>query len=110
MTPTDHTTSATRVLAGPTPTPDGGRLRLALDVDDLEASITLCSAPFAGVEVAKTATVHEEIARLSAAGLLTEAEMGTTCCFAVQDEVWVTGPAGERWEVFTVLADTPADV
>lgn len=33
--------------------------------------------------------------------------MGTTCCFATQDKVWVTGPAGERWEVYTVLADSP---
>jgi hypothetical protein len=23
-----------------------------------------------------------------------------------QDKVWVTGPAGERWEVYTVLADS----
>jgi hypothetical protein len=31
---------------------------------------------------------------------------GTTCCFATQDKVWVTGPAGEKWEVYTVLADS----
>ncbi|MFN7245061.1 MAG: glyoxalase/bleomycin resistance/dioxygenase family protein, partial [Dietzia cercidiphylli] len=31
---------------------------------------------------------------------------GTTCCFATQDKVWVTGPGGERWEVYTVLADS----
>ncbi|OKH63671.1 hypothetical protein EB73_25720, partial [Mycobacterium sp. SWH-M3] len=28
------------------------------------------------------------------------------CCFATQDKVWVTGPAGEKWEVYTVLADS----
>ncbi|MCH9640680.1 MAG: VOC family protein, partial [Actinomycetia bacterium] len=38
-----------------------------------------------GVEVAKTETVHAEIDRLSAAGLFTEEEMNTTCCFATQD-------------------------
>jgi catechol 2,3-dioxygenase-like lactoylglutathione lyase family enzyme len=59
-----------------------------------------------GVEVASTETVHAEIARLSAAGLFTDEEMGTTCCFATQDKVWVTGPNGERWEVYTVLADS----
>ena len=32
-------------------------------------------------------------------------EDGTICCYAVQDKVWVTGPGGERWEVYTVLAD-----
>ena len=25
----------------------------------------------------------------------------------LQDKVWVTGPGGERWEVYTVLADAP---
>jgi lactoylglutathione lyase len=37
--------------------------------------------------------------------MFTEEEIGTTCCFATQDKVWVTGPGGERWEVYTVLAD-----
>jgi catechol 2,3-dioxygenase-like lactoylglutathione lyase family enzyme len=59
-----------------------------------------------GVEVGSTAMVHAEIARLSGQGLFTDEEMGTTCCFATQDKVWVTGPAGERWEVYTVLADS----
>lgn len=59
-----------------------------------------------GVEVETSETVHDEIARLSAEGLFTDEELGTTCCFAKQDKVWVTGPAGERWEVYTVLADS----
>jgi lactoylglutathione lyase len=60
-----------------------------------------------GVEVEDSATVHGEIDRLSAAGLFTAEEIGTTCCFATQDKVWVTGADGERWEVYTVLADSP---
>ncbi|MCV7150286.1 ArsI/CadI family heavy metal resistance metalloenzyme [Mycolicibacterium pyrenivorans] len=59
-----------------------------------------------GVEVAESATVHAEIARLAGEGLFTEEEMNTTCCFATQDKVWVTGPAGEKWEVYTVLSDS----
>jgi lactoylglutathione lyase len=59
-----------------------------------------------GVEVADSATVHAEIARLTGEGLFTDEEIGTTCCFATQDKVWVTGPGGERWEVYTVLADS----
>ncbi len=59
-----------------------------------------------GVEVASSEAVHTEIARLTGAGLVTEEEIGTTCCFATQDKVWVTGPAGEKWEVYTVLADS----
>ncbi len=50
--------------------------------------------------------MHEEIARLTGEGLFTDEELGTTCCFATQDKVWVTGPAGEKWEVYTVLADS----
>ncbi len=39
------------------------------------------------------------------AGLFTDEEMNTTCCFVAQDKVWVTGPAGEKWEVYPVLSD-----
>jgi len=59
-----------------------------------------------GVEVASSDTVHAEITRLTEQGLFTEKEMNTTCCFAAQDKVWVTGPGGERWEVYTVIADS----
>ena len=59
-----------------------------------------------GVEVESSDRVHAEIARLSGEGLFTEEQIGTTCCFATQDQVWVTGPAGEKWEVYTVLADS----
>jgi hypothetical protein len=50
--------------------------------------------------------VHSEIARLTGEGMFTEEEIGTTCCFAVQDKVWVSGPAGEKWEIYTVLGDS----
>ena len=59
-----------------------------------------------GVEVESSSAVQAEIARLTDEGIFTEEEIGTTCCFATQDKVWVTGPDGERWEVYTVLADS----
>jgi hypothetical protein len=59
-----------------------------------------------GVEVGASEQVYAEIARLSSEGLFTDEEIGTTCCFAKQDKVWVTGPGGEKWEVYTVLADS----
>ncbi|WP_063045226.1 MULTISPECIES: ArsI/CadI family heavy metal resistance metalloenzyme [Nocardia] len=59
-----------------------------------------------GVEVESSEQVHAEIARLSEAGMFTEEQIATTCCFATQDKVWVTGPNAERWEVYTVLADS----
>jgi catechol 2,3-dioxygenase-like lactoylglutathione lyase family enzyme len=119
------------------------RAQLALNVDDLDESITFYSklfntspakvkpgyANFAivepplklvllenpgkggtvnhlGVEVESSDAVHAEIARLTDEGLFTEEEIGTTCCFATQDKVWVTGPVGEKWEIYTVLADS----
>ena len=60
-----------------------------------------------GVEVEDTEQVGAAIGRLSGEGLPTAVEEGTTCCYAVQDKVWVTGPGAERWEVYTVLADAP---
>jgi lactoylglutathione lyase len=59
-----------------------------------------------GVEVRSSDAVHAEISRLTDEGMFTEEEIGTTCCFATQDKVWVTGPGGEKWEVYTVLADS----
>ncbi|MEB3982626.1 VOC family protein [Mycobacterium sp. 663a-19] len=59
-----------------------------------------------GVEVATSDAVHQEIARLGDEGLFTEEQLNTTCCFAAQDKVWVTAPGGERWEVYTVFADS----
>ena len=59
-----------------------------------------------GVEVAATTSSVDATRRLAGEGLDTQVEEGTTCCFALQDKVWVTGPAGEKWEVYTVLADS----
>lgn len=59
-----------------------------------------------GVEVESSDTVHAEIARLADENMFAEPEIATTCCFATQDKVWVTGPGGEKWEIYTVLADS----
>jgi catechol 2,3-dioxygenase-like lactoylglutathione lyase family enzyme len=61
-----------------------------------------------GVEVPDVDTVDAEQTRLAAAGLASVDERGTTCCYAKQDKFWVEGaPNGERWEIYTVLADSP---
>ena len=61
-----------------------------------------------GVEVASTDEVTAATARLHDEGLRTATEENVTCCYAVQDKVWVDAPDGEPWEIYTVLAD--ADV
>ncbi|RFU37401.1 glyoxalase/bleomycin resistance/dioxygenase family protein [Actinomadura logoneensis] len=58
-----------------------------------------------GVEVEETAQVTAATERLTAAGLVTLEENDTSCCYAVQDKVWVTAPGGEPWEVYVVKGD-----
>ena len=62
-----------------------------------------------GVEVETPAEVAAATARLAADGLATVTEEDTACCYAVQDKVWVSDPDGAAWEVYTVLADAPAE-
>jgi catechol 2,3-dioxygenase-like lactoylglutathione lyase family enzyme len=60
-----------------------------------------------GVEVADTDAVDAEQRRLAGVGLASIDERDTTCCYARQDKFWVEGaPNGERWEIYTVLADS----
>lgn len=58
-----------------------------------------------GVEVESSEAVNAATARLSEAGLATTEENDTTCCYALQDKVWVHGPGKEPWEVYVVKAD-----
>ena len=60
-----------------------------------------------GVEVDTTEQVDDATGRLSELGLFTQVENDTSCCYAVQDKVWVHGPGAEPWEVYTVKADDP---
>ena len=61
-----------------------------------------------GVEVEDVDRVDAELARLTAAGLASTEERDTTCCYARQEKFWLDGaPDGERWEIYTVLADSP---
>ncbi len=124
-----------------------GRIQLALNVNDLDESISFYSKLFGtgpakvrpgyanfviadpplklilmencgqdgslnhlGVEVPGTDAVEAEAeqARLAEAGLASVEERDTTCCYARQDKFWVQGaPNGERWEIYTVLEDSP---
>ena len=57
-----------------------------------------------GVEVETVDEVTAASARFTSEGLATAEESGA-CCFALQEKVWVDGPDGEPWEVYTVLGD-----
>ncbi|MEO9181554.1 MAG: ArsI/CadI family heavy metal resistance metalloenzyme [Acidimicrobiales bacterium] len=58
-----------------------------------------------GVEVFSPEEVADAIIRLDAEDFATDIEENTTCCYAVQDKVWVAGPDNARWEIYTVLSD-----
>ena len=58
-----------------------------------------------GIRVGTTEEVESASARLEASGLATFDERDTVCCYARQDKVWVTDPAGNAWEVYTLLED-----
>ena len=58
-----------------------------------------------GIRVETSAEVESASARLTESGLVTLEEHETACCYALQNKVWVADPAGNRWEVYTVLED-----
>ena len=60
-----------------------------------------------GVEVESTELVKQATDRFEGLGLPIEVQDQTSCCYAVQDKVWVSGP-DTKWEFYTVLADAPA--
>jgi catechol 2,3-dioxygenase-like lactoylglutathione lyase family enzyme len=63
-----------------------------------------------GVEVESQAEVGSAAARLAEMGMTTDVQESTTCCYAVQDKVWVRDPDDAPWEVYTVLADAPVEM
>jgi catechol 2,3-dioxygenase-like lactoylglutathione lyase family enzyme len=62
-----------------------------------------------GIRVNDTGEVEAASTRLQASGLVTLDERDTSCCYARQDKVWVADPAGNRWEVYTLLEDVDED-
>jgi catechol 2,3-dioxygenase-like lactoylglutathione lyase family enzyme len=101
------------------------RVQLALNVSDLDEAVAFYSTLFATVPakvrpgyanfavadpplklvLIETAEVSAAQARLDSTGLPTTTETASECCYALQDKVWVDGPGGEPWEIYTVLAD-----
>lgn len=82
--------------------PNDPSVNLTLNEIDESFSVEGGSAHF-GVQVKTVANVHEALERFKSAGIETITEEATTCCYAVQDKVWVIDPDGHRWEVFVVL-------
>jgi hypothetical protein len=58
------------------------------------------------VGVESTDEVTAATDRLNGTGLETATEDNVSCCYAVQDKVWVDDPDGAPWEIYTVLSDS----
>lgn len=63
-----------------------------------------------GVERGSMGEVEQQADRLEAAGLPLEVEGDVVCCYARQEKHWVTGPDGQRWENYVVLADSQPEL
>ena len=63
-----------------------------------------------GVERGSMDEVAEQADRLEAAGVTLETEGDVVCCYARQSKHWVTGPDGQRWENYVVLADAQPEL
>lgn len=75
-----------------------------LTLNETESGVTVEGvASHYGIQVKSVAEVHSAIERFKAANMETITEEATTCCYAVQDKVWVVDPDGHKWEIFVVL-------
>ncbi|HEX8247558.1 MAG TPA: ArsI/CadI family heavy metal resistance metalloenzyme [Pyrinomonadaceae bacterium] len=87
------------------------------DVQNPPLNLTLNQYPFnergalshLGIQVATTEDVLAMRERWLEKGLVTQDEMQTNCCYALQDKTWVHDPDGNEWEVFVVLEDNLAE-
>ncbi|HEV8623248.1 MAG TPA: ArsI/CadI family heavy metal resistance metalloenzyme [Acidimicrobiia bacterium] len=77
----------------------------ALKLVLIENTVAPATLNHLGVEVGSSGDVASAQARLAGVGLETATEEGVSCCYAVQDKVWVSDPDGAPWEIYTVLAD-----
>lgn len=77
----------------------------SLNLTMQEAPRTGVNASHFGVQCETTADIVAARERLERVGLLTRGETDVSCCYAVQDKVWVEDPDGNAWEYFVVKAD-----
>jgi catechol 2,3-dioxygenase-like lactoylglutathione lyase family enzyme len=77
----------------------------SLNLTMQEAPRTGVNASHFGVQVASTEDVAQAWTRFKEAGLQARTEANTSCCYALQDKVWIEDPDGNAWEVFVVKGD-----
>jgi catechol 2,3-dioxygenase-like lactoylglutathione lyase family enzyme len=80
----------------------------SLNLTMQEAPRTGVNASHFGVQVASTEDVAVAWTRFKDAGLETFTEKNRSCCYALQDKVWIEDPDGNMWEVFVVKGEAAA--
>jgi catechol 2,3-dioxygenase-like lactoylglutathione lyase family enzyme len=88
-----------------------GYAKFDLEAPSLNLSMVVAprsgvNASHFGIQVATTEDVSLAAARFKGHGLHTRGEEDTSCCYAVQDKVWVEDPDGNMWEVFVVKGES----
>lgn len=78
----------------------------SLNLSMVEAERSGLNASHFGIQVASSEDVAAAWTRFKDAGLKTRTEDDISCCYALQDKVWVEDPDGNEWEVFVVKGDT----
>ena len=78
----------------------------SLNLSMVETVPTGINASHFGIQVAESEDVAAAWTRFKQAGLDTRTDENTSCCYALQDKVWVKDPDGNEWEVFVVKGDT----
>ena len=58
-----------------------------------------------GFQVENSEILKAKLEQVKKVGLNVREEMGTSCCFAVQDKFWVADPDGFQWEVYLFKED-----
>jgi catechol 2,3-dioxygenase-like lactoylglutathione lyase family enzyme len=58
-----------------------------------------------GFQVDSDSELKKRLLAAQNANLVVREEMGTSCCYAVQDKFWVSDPDGFQWEVYVFKED-----
>ena len=53
-----------------------------------------------GFQVETKNEMEQRLAVARKQGIVSKEEIGTSCCYAVQDKFWATDPDGHQWEVY----------
>ncbi len=53
-----------------------------------------------GFQVSTFEEMSNRLQHARAQGIVSKEEIGTSCCYAVQDKFWATDPDGVQWEVY----------